>query len=306
MKNTIFEELIKYCDQYYQENKHQGYKCINHCSHDNANCSGFCSSCMEELTWNKANGRTNYNCENLTAYYVCKFLNRFSSEIYHAINSSFIAEKLINFEKFNILSLGCGPCSDVIAFDTFNITNMSKPVDIYYRGIDIAKSWQYIHQKLKKLAEENNYTEPLFSYSDVFKKIKDGPIKDVNILVVQNLISTFKRTGSDEKLSDFINNLTENVINYMPNNSVIIINDINSINLLRDKWLSVVKSKLESSPRRGRYHILYFDKNYGNTSWLQHTNDKIIFDYPVEFNNCDYSDWDHCSGVQLLITLEDS
>lgn len=306
MNNNLFNEIIKYCDEYYIKNKQNGIKCSGECSHDYCNCNGFCSNCMEELTWNKPNGRTNYDCEKLTSYYVCKFLNRFSSEIYHALNSSFISEKLMKLEKFNILSLGCGPASDIIAFDSFNKNHMANPVDIYYRGVDIAEAWQHIHQKLEYLAEENNYSQPFFSYSDVFEKIGDVPIKDVNILVVQNLISTFVRTGCDSKLNVFLDNLIINVINYMPNNSIIIINDINSCNLLRDRWLKDVIIKLKSSPRGGHYNIMYFDRNYGNTNWIKHLNNSIEFEYPAEFNPFFYEHWDNCSSVQLLITLEDS
>ena len=89
----------------------------------------------------------------------------------------------------------------------------------------------------------------------------------------------------------------------MPQNSFIIISNINSRNLLRDDWLNLMTKNLNECERHGHYFIYYFDKAYSD-GWIQHSDNRTLFDYPSSYNEYYYSVWDKCKSIQLKVEVE--
>ena len=298
INNELLKNLIIFCDEFYQAHKKEIGSCPN-CSHENRNCLGNCKSCLEELTWNNLE-RKNYNCEKLAAYYVCKFLNKFASEILYLLTNEKIEAILNTYNEFNILSLGCGPASDIIAIDAFIRQVLNKTININYTGIDIACKWQYIHEKICQEIISFNYQPPKFDYEDVTKKILEIDVSNTNIMIIENLFSALIRTKNTDEMALFLDNLA-NLISQMPKNSIVLINDINSCYLYRDEWLSIVE-KIRMR-REIKYNTLFFDKNYGHIEWEKHYSDDLKFYYPESFDKQAYESWNTCTSVQLFINI---
>ena len=298
INNELLKNLIIFCDEFYQSHKKEIGACPN-CSHENRNCLGNCKSCLEELTWENFK-RKNYNCEKLAAYYVCKFLNKFASEIFYLLTNEKVEAILKTYNEFNILSLGCGPASDIIAFDEFIRQVLNKPINVNYTGIDIACKWQYIHEKICQEVSSLNYQPPKFNYEDVTEEISEIDVSNTNIMVIENLFSALIRTKNEREMDLFLDNLA-NLISQMPKDSIVLINDINSCNLYRDKWLSIVY-KIQMQ-RNIKYDIMLFDKNYGHFEWKKHHSDDLKFYFPENFDKQAYEYWDTCTSVQLFINI---
>lgn len=298
INNELLKNLIIFCDEFYQAHKKEIGSCLN-CSHENRNCLGNCKSCLKELTWQNFK-RTNYNCEKLAAYYVCKFLNKFASEIFYLLTNEKVEARLKTYNEFNILSLGCGPASDIIAFDAFIREVLNKPININYTGIDIACKWQYIHEKICQEVSSLNYQPPKFDYEDITKKILEIDASNTNIMVIKNLFSALIRTKNEIEMNLFLDNLA-NLISKMPKDSIVLINDINSRNLYRDKWLNIV-NKIYMK-RKIEYNIMVFGKNYEPCKWEQYYSNCLKFYFPENFDKQAYEYWTTCTSVQLFINI---
>ena len=300
MRNRLFNTIIKYCDTYYGECENSS--CIN-CNNEHG-CNKSCENCLDNLTNINTGGRSDYNCKKLASYYVCKFLNRFASEMYYLLDGDDMWSTFKDLDKIKILSLGCGPASDIIALNELNNNMVNNPYKIDYCGVDIAKSWEHINNKIIEYYNKgNDGSKVKFIYEDVFKYVKENQLKDINLLIIQNLISTFKKSKSTKKLKNFIEDITNNIVSFMPQHSFIIISDINSCNLLRDDWLSLITKNLKECERQGHYFIYYFDKAYSD-EWIQHSNNRALFDYPSSYNEYYYNVWDKCKSVQLKVSVE--
>lgn len=298
--SELYKSILEYAINYYK-------KCGNcdFCTRDNRVCSGSCEKCLSELHWNNEI-RTNYNCKKLTSLYVCRFFNKYCSEIYYALNCNFIKNRLNKNAKLNILSFGCGPLSDYIAFDYFR--NSYYPTKIIkYGGIDITKEWVHINNFVKNNKKETD--EIIIKYEDVFEKIKEKPIRNVNVLVIQNLFSNLNKkqdTRFIENFENFLEDLVKNIVNCRAKNLVIIINDVNSSNCARDKWIYSIINKFTEQGVQFKYQINYFKNDkckHEESYWVAYKDSNWIFD---PYNNEDnYQEGLNkvCTGVQLLIKI---
>lgn len=212
-------ELVDFC----YENYNRIEKCSN-CPNPNI-CKDTCEDCLDD-TYYKDKKRVQ-NCENITFCYVCNYIYKYSSEIEHLLNNI----NLEGIEEFNILSLGCGPCSDLFGFNNYfeKNENIKK---ISYRGIDINPIWKPIQNKIKNVFFNKNIEVKIF-YQDVIEivnklRIRNNPIVS-NFLVLNYALSDILNKYEDIRnfKEDFVGNLINNLIIKMPLNSFIIINDIN-------------------------------------------------------------------------------
>lgn len=123
----------------------QTYNRANRCGDCPNNCpeTGNCEQCLENVHYG-IDGRT-YNCTNILSYYVGKYTYKYSSEIGHVFNYP----RFGVFQEYNILSLGCGPCTDY--FGILNsITSNNRNIRLNYLGIDINNDWNPIHNWMRQ------------------------------------------------------------------------------------------------------------------------------------------------------------
>ncbi len=299
MKDSLYNTLINHCDNF-----HSTYKC-NNCSRDNGRCSGGCSECSYEIHRN-GEVRTNYDCEKLTSYYVCRFLNKYASEALHALECDFLKEKILQNKRFNVLSLGCGPSSDYIAFNAFRNQHCPEKM-IHYKGIDISTGWDAINKKINKIKNENDKYN--IFYQDVFEKIKEKPIKNTNILVIQNLFSTLNKKNDSRfqnSLETFFDDLNSNIIKRRAKNLIIIINDINSWYCARDKWINTFRDNIAKNNIKCETQIRYFDNTnckHKEDFWQKHNASNWFFKATPAILIYQTGLPKECTGVQLLIKI---
>lgn len=225
----LIDEIVDFCD-----NEYSSYVCTG--CHNHHLCQQDCKKCLDDLHYHKNTIRTDYSCEHLLDYYVCRYSYKYCSEIIYALNNVDLSQ----YPYFNILSLGCGGAPDLMAFDYFNL-----PQRVKYKGFDINDSWEKIHNCIEKM----NKAESVEFYRgyNVLDFFDNETIERCNVIVVEYLISFFYSTIGQEGLVEWFDKLAQQVVFYKPSNSpmLIIINDADSIYTGRDNF-PLLRNSIES------------------------------------------------------------
>lgn len=104
--------------------------------------TGDCSRCLNQIQYGLPN--FTYSCTKITYQYVLRFFNRFASEICYAM----CLYNYKNISRINIVSLGCGPGSEVYGIiKALRIRKIGVP--IYYEGHDLLDVWEPVQNLCK-------------------------------------------------------------------------------------------------------------------------------------------------------------
>lgn len=217
---SLFEEIFKYCDEKYKNGK---CKACNHpsgtCKCNDEKCEYTCAYCLEDIHHGKEKyRRKEYNCERLTYFYVGRYLPKYVSEMSYLIENSLSPQENDNL---NILSVGCGPCSELMAFE-----NLGFDVNKYI-GIDYNKTWANIHNKIKEVINKSTQdNDKIKYYYDDFINLEIEDFKDVNVLVLNYVLSSFEHSDNTRILKNFIPKIKELIEKKTSSPFYILINDI--------------------------------------------------------------------------------
>ncbi|MBN7576228.1 hypothetical protein C1H57_17355 [Clostridium sp. 2-1] len=282
----MLNELVDYCDMSY---KNSETTC--RCENCNNNCHGSCEKCLDKIHFGDTR---RYNCFNITNYYFCKYIYKYSSEIEHV----FMKFNILNsIEKLNVLSIGCGPCTDLMGIIN-TISKVNPNIKLDYTGVDLNDIWNHIHEHIQQNNNDNIQTR--FIYDDVFN-ILNGEDEGIefNVLVLQYVVSDMVKYDLDGTSTfDFIDKLVDCIIKHMEKGSIIIMNDINY--MTTRKYFDYMLTKLNS---HYEYACCHFNNNYRDNH----------FDYGEEYNSNelttiiptnileDYNPWQFCSSAQMIV-----
>ena len=283
-------ELVRFAHSEYSKKQLQCLECPNKEQGQCSSCN--CSMCFQDMFFRK--GRT-FNCIYSTNSYVCRYIYQYSSEILHLLKQlrPFFIDENMNpkFEKLNILSIGCGPCSEAFAFDLF-LKEISYTGAVIFNGYDSNVIWETTHAKVKSVLpfEVNIFSENCFDH------INSAPNYEFpNILIMNYLLSDICKHGN---IDDFINNVVENIIDKMPPKSAVIINDINFMNP-RDYYKSLI-DKVNINNNAGHASLSIIGYNYGNRYNYNHTFFSLT-EKSINFLVKNYGTKTSCTSAQLVI-----
>lgn len=300
-KEMLIDEIVDFCDKDYSSQDTKNV--CKDCKHLEC-CSGSCKHCLEEVHYpNKyPKGMKNYECPNIINFYVCDYSYKYASEIWYLLNNTDTLKKL---DKFNIMSIGCGGCPDLMAFESFiRKESIEKPIS--YLGIDVNKLWEPIHKRVCEYCEKQSDMSITFEYADAIQLFNDYYFEDINIIILQYVISHFYNTDQINEIESFFDNLVENIIAHKSEESpfIIIINDVNSCNRGRDNF-DILIEKLRSKNYHGICPKYYFDYNIQNEHQrygTKHNDVDVLYNVPNKLNK--YQPWKYCSSAQLLIEVK--
>ena len=297
----LIDEIIRFCDTSYTaaDTRH----ICSDCQH--VKCPGSCKLCLEEIHFPSKypQGKKDYDCQNLINFYVCDYQYKYASEIWYLLRLSQAIQAL---KAYNVLSIGCGACPDLVALESFLTEKGNSDGEISYLGIDVNKRWKPIHQVIE------NYQSPYikkvhFCYDDAITYFNAHSVKNANILILQYVISHLYNTNQIQQLDDLYENLIKNIVLHRNQNKpfVIMINDVNSNNRGRDLF-SGLCDKLGNAGLHGYASKYYFDyriqndyQRYGN----MHDDNRILYG-PIHDSLKKYEPWEYCSSAQLLIEVK--
>lgn len=269
-------KLVKHCDNNFQKSK--------------TKCDIIdCDTCLKEIHFNKHQG---YDCKDLINYYVCKYMYRHSSEIQHIFNANKILLKKLNY--IDILSLGCGPCSELMGLN--NCITSTK--DIRFMGIDINNKWQPIHNFISK---KSNDIQTNFIYDNIFNISKYNSYTKYNILILQYVLSDMNNYHSKQDILKFIEKLVECVIVKMEPYSLIIINDIN--HYTARNYFSSFETYMKKNNLKFTSKECSFKNDYKESYYhygYEYISNALTTKVPSNIQEY-YNPWMSCSSAQIII-----
>lgn len=237
----LYEFLMEYCYNAYNTQEGCG---SSSCTHPLGQCkfNHECWKCLQEAyytyPWETTKKRKQYNCEKLTNSYVYRSLDRYASEIWYALNES---DKLKEYSEYNVLSIGCGPATDLVAIDYFNKVNkLYKPIN--YFGIDKETAWEHIHQKIMEFKENDPcLNSVIFDTNEILDSLPKID-EHFNIFVFEYIISSFNSKGNLADINKIYDCLIKKLIENDTKEALIIINDVNRTDRGRDKFVELIAS----------------------------------------------------------------
>lgn len=296
----LIDHISNYCNNSYHRSE---YVCEN-CQHPDK-CSGSCKKCLAQVHYpNKnTNGKKDYDCTNLINFYMCDYSFKYASEMLYLLRKS---TALRDIDDYHILSIGCGGCPDLMAFEAY-VKELSLPKKIQYYGIDKNPLWKTIHNEIAAYTQESDlYMKVRYLYDDAIEHFNSRVIKDANVIVIQYLISHLYNTEQIDEINDFYKKLISNIILHKKSNEplVILINDVNSCYRGRNYFINLC-DELINNDLHGSYSTYYFDYNIKHDSQrygTPHDSNNVLFDIPEEFDY--YEPWKQCSSAQMLIEVD--
>ena len=183
------------------------------CHKDYRQCN--CYDCLSSSFYGSIDS---YNCLKKLCYYTMNYGPSYCSEIYHLLNQAKLIEHS-DKNPINILSLGCGFGSDLIALKKyFQNNNINRALN--YLGLDKEPLW-------------NNIRLPsMYKYFKVHDVLTGFDLSNQDIIFINKLYSTLL---SIKKNKCFLKILKKEVLN-MKEGSILIFNDINHIDKGRDNF----------------------------------------------------------------------
>lgn len=261
----------------------------------------FCSQCMRHIQWDNPPSFT-YNCQKITYHYVLRFLNRFASEIAYAMYGF----KFNPVKKCNVVSLGCGPGSEVYGIIQVLISR-KLPITLDYQGYDLNESWKDVQEVTKRQLAQSGY-KIQFYRQDMFNSFAGFDGEGIDLLVLNYLLSDVEKFSNNKAQKEaFIRNLAWFVIMNGVNN--ILFNDNNyyghngSLDSGVQLMLRLIGELREWQVNvKDRYRCFPSDPFRGNQQWKFYTSSKLLF--PLQDGNDLDKNVRFCNSKQILIHID--
>lgn len=290
----LIDQMTEFCHNEYQNKEHCGI-----CGYELTCPERDCGKCLEYVHFpqNAPNPRI-YDCRNMANYYVCKYSHKYMSEIVHSL--SYISGG-INRKCLKVLSLGCGPCTDLFAFDFLKEKQFFSFKSLDYVGVELSQSlWGGIHTQIKNCALREYSLD--YRYQDAldFIKYAISTTWDSDIVIFQYVLSDMQKHMKEEDLGEFITQIQYYFNNILSNGSFMLFNDINlavSYGGGRDHFDTILRG-LE----KATFEKIHF-RNNNKSSWYSYGNvwpsNDLVCSIPKRLNV--YSPYTSCSSAQLII-----
>jgi hypothetical protein len=211
---------------------------------------------------------------------------------------------LTSFSEFNILSLGCGSCADLFGINNF-LTEQSREISVKYMGVDSNPKWKPTQDKIKEIFPTYDIS---FEQIDVFDFLDNIPeyFTPPNILILQYLLNELIKCNDTAKMDEFVEKLVDEVINKMPDDSVIILNDINHYSVRN--WFSRLHSEIIKYKTASFLDYRFTNPIDVPVKITTHEKDTLLFHIPAiitsNYSITNSHTRSQCSSSQAIITIK--
>ena len=195
------DRLLEFCKEAYNQRPCEEDK--SKCSGNKrceTKCSANCDGCLQDIH-NRSNSKLDYACEYQTYFYVMKFFYRYASEIGIVLHENL--QDLLPKDQVNIVSIGCGPSSELYGFLAFLIAN-GKDGNINYWGFDVNSTWTTVQHKNQNILSRFSV---IYSDNDGFDFIRNH--KEIDLLILNYILSDLTRRNDSSAIAGFISRLEE-------------------------------------------------------------------------------------------------
>ena len=185
----LLDSIVQSCDAKYSSFGNNCGCSDGICNRPSGQCSGSCYNCLYHIHYPyiaPANSKITYDCPKMLYHYVCQYSYLYTTELVCAFWNRIQTIKF--FPYYHVLSLGCGGCADLMAYD-YLYQNKYIQAPISYYGIDINNLWAPIHDDIEQYCLSHSIRFDK-DYIDVFARVKETDLADINIIVMSYLISS--------------------------------------------------------------------------------------------------------------------
>jgi len=289
----LIDRIIEFCDVEYQE------KDCRDCSYGRFCPDERCDRCLHYIhTPSAAPAPRQYDCPNMANFYTCKYSHKYTSELIYALEQ---LKDLQRKRHLRVMSIGCGPCTDLFALDFLNEEMIYRFQTLEYRGIDIAKNvWKHIHRQIKKQSDDiykiNFYYEDITCLIDTIIEVNWIP----DLIVFQYVFSDMEKHCDRKELRMFLTKIASFINNEMDDNTYIVLNDINLSTRMgggREHFDALLQMIPDSEYRQ--YHFNNSNRSNHFHYGIEYETNKSIL-APSE-NLRDYEPFDSCASAQLIV-----
>lgn len=295
----LIDELVNECDERYRKNRDscqcEYCKCET-CMEDN------CSKCLREIHYpEKDSEKRTYDCVNMADYYFCRYSYRYASEVVYGLRQF---KDIMNVETLKVMSVGCGPCTELVALDYLHHNTELNYTKLEFRGIDPLKDmWKYIWRDIDSYyqGQARFYERDILELVDVI--IEKNWVPD--LIIFQYVFSDMYKKNEEEKIRLFIDKLAKFLNEQTDKNIYILANDAN-IGMRYEggrDFFDILQNKINEPKIMRRYH---FDNDYRPSHFdygTEYENNSIFFEIP-EYIKERYESIDSCASAQVLIKKE--
>jgi len=193
-----------------------------------------CKTCLSNIFFNYEHRMRIYNCLPITYSYVERFTDTFASEIYRILFE--YDDIWNNISNKNIVSLGCGPATELIAIEKI-IRDKAIQTACQYIGFDTNDIWSSVWGILTNIFKSYNIQCIQSSFQKSLLEPNNSILQNTKLLIINHVISdVFKHAQNPrEDVYNFLQNDITIIIQQMPVDSFILINDVNSCYMGRDE-----------------------------------------------------------------------
>lgn len=301
----LIDEMLEYCKNDYSNKNRACTDCNHPCE-----CPGDCSVCLYQIHYKHSDpgARHSYNCRFLSDYYVCRYSFKYTSEIIYALHQNEVSY-LQDKSKLNVLSIGCGPCTDLFALDCLSNAHEYNFDKLKYIGVDLLKdTWERLHNEIKGYSQNDSEIITGFAYNNINNVIPiliDKEFK-ADLIIMNYLLSDFHKYGGEISVLDFLNKLVYYIVNVCPD-TAIVINDINLASSLgggRDYFDTLYRKLSHSGFRCCQLHFKNSVRgnqyNYGG----QYFSNDLLFDPRFVNKYHSFAPYESCASAQIIIYKE--
>lgn len=292
----MLNELVRLCNERYQSHQCEDCSYGIYCPHD-------CEKCLEYIHFpQRAPAERKYDCKRMMDFYVCKYAHKYTSELIYAFS---MLRDLWTRRHLNVLSIGCGPCTDLLALYHLKNQGTYNFADIDYRGVEInTKIWSNIYDDISDMIPWNwsfeIIPEDICGYIDILLQQNWKP----DLIVMQYVFSDMHKHTQPDVIAAMITSLAQ-YIDSCDKNTYVVCNDINlsvGYNGGREYFDQLYnRIRARSIPRRFHFnnsnrqnHFEYGDEYDSNAL--------IVF--PSNELAC-YQPYMSCSSAQMIIKKEE-
>ena len=227
------------------------------------------------------------------------FRSKYASEIVYGL--SCFAE-IRNKKKLKIMSVGCGPCTELAAIDYLEEKGILNYEELQYRGIDpLGNVWNRIWDDIIKYFGDgiNFYQNDILELVDII--VNHSWVPDV--LIFQYVFSDMYKHSNIVEITKFIDKLSFFLNSCVEKPIYILCNDINLSTSYGGgrEFFDILESRISSPKIVRRMHFDNVNKDRHYDYGDEYSSNALVFDEISYEIKRAYNPFDSCASAQILI-----
>ena len=204
----LLYDLIEKCS--YRDEYQKEHEQCEDCSYGDC-CPRDCQSCLQYVHFpQNAPAPRKYDCIHMADCYYCKYAYKYASEMVYGL--SCFAE-IRDKKKLKIMSVGCGPCTELAAVDYLRNEGVLNYDQLDFRGIDpLGEVWQPIWNDIIDYFGDGIrfYPNDILQLVDIIVQKKWVP----DVLIFQYVFSDMYKHSDEKQIVQFIDKLASFLNSY--------------------------------------------------------------------------------------------